>query len=145
MDSCAIHAEQCGFEYRYPLLDKDVLEFWFAIPVEHTYWNFDSRLLFREAMNGILPEKIRLRRDKGEALRMASTISELEMGHEYLKKLFHSLRKQDHVPIFKSEAFESYINGAKSTDVFKNARVTRKIIIYLRYVALTTKYIVPLP
>jgi len=144
-DSWAIHAEHCGFEYRYPLLDKDVLEFWFTIPVEHTYWNFDSRLLFREAMNSILPEKIRLRRDKGEALRMASTIRELQIGHEYLKKLFHSLRKKDHVPFFKSEAIASYINSANSTDAFKNAMMTEKLIIYMRYVALTTKYIVPPP
>jgi asparagine synthase (glutamine-hydrolysing) len=145
IDSCAIHAERYGFEYRYPLLDKDVLEFWFAIPVEHTYWNFDSRLLFREAMNGILPEKIRLRRDKEESLRMASTLRELETGHEYLKKMFHAMREQDHIPFFKSVAFESFINSAKSTDVFKNAMMTDKLIIYMRYVALTAKYIVPLP
>jgi len=76
---------------------------------------------------------------------MASTIRELQIGHEYLKKLFHSLRKKDHVPFFKSEAIASYINSANSTDAFKNAMMTEKLIIYMRYVALTTKYIVPPP
>lgn len=88
MDSWAINAEHYGFEYKYPLLDKDVLEFWFSIPVEYTYQDFHSRLLYREAMKGILTEKIRIRKDKGEGLRIAYWRRELQNGKKYLADLF---------------------------------------------------------
>jgi Asparagine synthase (glutamine-hydrolyzing) len=74
MDSWAINAEKYGFEYRYPLLDKDIIEFWFSIPTKYTYHNFLGRYIFREVLKGILPEKIRNREDKGEALRITNTL-----------------------------------------------------------------------
>lgn len=66
MDSWFMFGEKYGIEYKYPLLDKELLEFWFSIPVEYTYHHFISRYLYREAMKGILPEYIRLRPDKHE-------------------------------------------------------------------------------
>jgi hypothetical protein len=47
------------FTYKYPLLDKAVLEFWFSLPIEYTYRNKPFRFLYREAMKGILTEKVR--------------------------------------------------------------------------------------
>ena len=67
MDSWALYGERYGFEYKYPLLDKELLEFWFTVPVKHTYQTMVSRYLYREAMKGILPEMIRMRPDKHEA------------------------------------------------------------------------------
>lgn len=67
MDSWAFYGERYGIEYKYPLLDKELLEFWFTVPVKHTYQKMVSRYLYREAMNGILPDMIRLRSDKSEA------------------------------------------------------------------------------
>ena len=72
------------------MLDKQVLEFWFSLPVEFTYKDFNSRLLYRETMKGILTEKIRIRKDKGEALRIAYTQKNDQDGEEYLKNLFYS-------------------------------------------------------
>ena len=67
MDSWAFYGERYGIEYKYPLLDKELLEFWFTVPVKHTYQTMVPRYLYREAMNGILPDMIRLRSDKSEA------------------------------------------------------------------------------
>lgn len=67
MDSWALYGERYGIEYKYPLLDKELLEFWFTVPVKHTYQTMVSRYLYREAMKGILPEMIRMRPDKHEA------------------------------------------------------------------------------
>ena len=66
MDSWALYGERYGIEYKYPLLDKELLEFWFTIPVKHTYQTMIPRYLYREAMKGILPEMIRLRPNKQE-------------------------------------------------------------------------------
>lgn len=51
-------------EITYPLLDRRIIEFLLQIPVEHFYTNGLYRGLIREAMNGILPEKIRTRKNK---------------------------------------------------------------------------------
>lgn len=51
-------------EITYPLLDRRVMEFLLQIPVEHFYADGIERGLIRMAMNGILPEKIKKRRNK---------------------------------------------------------------------------------
>jgi len=141
MDSWAINAERYGFEYKYPLLDKDVLEFWFSIPIEYTYKNFQSRLLYREAMKGILTEQIRIRGEKGEAIRIAFSQREHNNGKKYLVNLFYSLLPQYHLPFFKPEAFWKVFDNPISKDILKNFRNRNKYTHYLRYVALVKKYI----
>ncbi len=140
MDSWAINAERYGYEYKYPLLDKELLEFWFSIPVEYTYKDFQSRLLYREAMKGILTEKIRIRKDKGEALRIACSLRYLQNNKEYLGKLFYSLPTGEHLPFFKPEAFRKVFNQPFFEDKLKNIRNWNQYTLYLRYVALVKKY-----
>jgi asparagine synthase (glutamine-hydrolysing) len=53
-----------NLELTYPLQDRRILEFLFQIPVEHFQSKGLKRGLIRNSMIGILPEKIRLRRDK---------------------------------------------------------------------------------
>lgn len=59
-----------GIEFRHPFFDVRLVEFMFSLPWDYSY-NYTNnrinlRVLFREAMVGILPEKIRKRRDKAE-------------------------------------------------------------------------------
>ena len=144
MDSWAINAERYGFEYKYPLLDKDVLEFWFSIPEEYTYKDFQARLLYREAMKGILTEKIRIRKDKGEAMRIAFSFKEQLEGKKYLTDLFYALPEKDHLPFFRPRAFNKVINMPPSKKPMKNWREINKLIFYLRYVVLVKKYLPPM-
>ena len=51
-------------EITYPLLDRRVVEFLLQLPVEHFYSEGFTRGLIRKAMDGILPEKIKTRKDK---------------------------------------------------------------------------------
>jgi asparagine synthase (glutamine-hydrolysing) len=141
MDYWAIHAERYGFEYMYPLLDKDVLELWFSIPIEFTYQNFESRLLYREAMKGILTEKIRIRKNKEESLRISFTEKERQNGEKYLNNLFLTLQVQDHLPNFRIEAVRKSFEEPFKNDLLKNYRKMNKYTIYLRYVELVRKYL----
>lgn len=140
MESWAINAERYGYEYKYPLLDKEMLEFWFSIPAEYTYKNFHPRLLYREAMKGILTEKIRMRENKEEALRIANSLKELENGKKYMKKFFNSLPPEEHLPFFKSEAFRKVFDQPVSKDTLKKVRNWWQYAYYLRYVVLVKKY-----
>ncbi len=51
-------------EYAYPLWDIDLLEFYYSLPSHLKIKNKVRRYIYREAMKGLLPEKIRLRNDK---------------------------------------------------------------------------------
>lgn len=59
-----IDAKTYGIEYAYPLWDIDLLEFYYSLPPEYKFRNGMGRAIYRDAMKGLLPEKIRLRNDK---------------------------------------------------------------------------------
>ena len=59
---CAVY----GLEPAYPFIDRDLISFIMAIPGEVVNWQGVPKGLFREAMRGILPEAIRLRRWKAD-------------------------------------------------------------------------------
>ncbi|MDX1582232.1 MAG: asparagine synthase-related protein [Thermoanaerobaculia bacterium] len=54
-----------GAEQTSPYADVELLEFVLSVPVEHLFGPERPRLLQREALRGILPEKVRTREDKG--------------------------------------------------------------------------------
>ena len=65
IEETSLLAQQHGIEYRYPFLDVKLLEFFYSLPSEYKYKDGMGRYLFRMALEEILPEKIRMRFDKG--------------------------------------------------------------------------------
>jgi asparagine synthetase B (glutamine-hydrolysing) len=59
-----LDAKAYGIEYGYPLWDIDLLEFYYSLPAEYKFRNGLGRAIYRDAMAGLLPDKIRLRNDK---------------------------------------------------------------------------------
>ena len=143
MESWAIHAERYGFEYKYPLLDKALLEFWFSLPVEYSYHGFASRLLFREAMKGIMPEKVRSRPDKGEGLRMAYTMHNRAQGQEYLLQALLALPEENRPRFVRHDRLLKWIVQKPRKNSLLEFRRLHQPIIYLRYASLIEKYIRP--
>lgn len=141
MDNWAMHSERYGFDYKYPLLDKDLLEFWFSIPVEYTYRGMQSRLLYREAMKGILTENIRTRKNKDEALFITYLQQNKRSGENYVKQLFMSIPKEDHIPFFRPGAFIKVMNQVPGEKMLKEFQRQNKPVFYLRYVELVKKYL----
>ena len=141
MDDWAMNAEQYGFEYKYPLLDKDLLEFWFSVPIEYTYRDMRSRLLFREAMKGILTEKVRIRNTKGEELRLTYSQQNMRTGKSYLAQLFLAIPEQEHLSFFRPKAFKKLINQPSPKHRLKEMSDFGKIALYLRYTELVKKYL----
>lgn len=66
---CATLPFSPTFEKRYPYLDRDVLEFIFAIPREQLVRPTQRRSLMRRALFGIVPSEILNRRSKAFAVR----------------------------------------------------------------------------
>lgn len=65
IEETSLLARQHDIDYRYPLLDVKLLEFFYSLPSEYKYKEGTGRYLFRMAMKDILPEKIRTRTNKG--------------------------------------------------------------------------------
>jgi len=141
MESWAVNAEFYGYEYKYPLLDKDLLEFWFSIPVEYTFKDFHSRILFREAMKGILMEEIRTRKDKGEGMRMTYSRLNRKKGEKYVRELFMAIPEKEHLSFIRPDALLKVIDKNLKTDDFLNAIKQNQAIIYLRYYRLVKRYL----
>lgn len=143
MDSWVINAEKYGFEYRYPLLDKELLEFWFSIPQEHTFHNFESRILYREALKGILTESIRTRKEKGELLRISDTFNKAEKAFPLIYKQIKDKRIEMLNKIFKHDKLvqkaTSTLNNSKR-DLKYIANTKRLLVCYLRYINLYQEY-----
>jgi asparagine synthase (glutamine-hydrolysing) len=53
-----------GMAFRHPWLDKRLVEFVMAVPTDQTIRGGLRKIVLRNAMQGILPEKVRTRRDK---------------------------------------------------------------------------------
>jgi asparagine synthase (glutamine-hydrolysing) len=64
MEYCYSAAAQYGLEYRYPLLDIDLLETCLAFPPRVKQHHGINRYIFRQGIQGFVPEKIRERDDK---------------------------------------------------------------------------------
>ncbi len=58
--------EYYGIVYRHPFFDIRVVEFLLSLPPEYLYSSRQYRRLHRKAMKGILPESVRMRRNKAE-------------------------------------------------------------------------------
>lgn len=63
----AVGAESAGVEYRYPLLDKRLMEFCLSLPVLQKRRGGVDRRMVRTATQNVLPESIRWRNDKTKA------------------------------------------------------------------------------
>lgn len=141
MDTWSLFAEKYGFEYKYPLLDKEVLDFWFSLPVSFTYENLDSRLLYREVMKGILTESIRIRRDKSETLRIQYSQQKMAEGKEYLESLFNAIPRKDHLPYFDLKAYKKLFDSPFPIKGITTWLQFDLRCSYLRNVGLVKKYI----
>ena len=65
--------KEVGMEARYPYLDTRLVEFCLAVPSAELSRHYQTKLLLRRAMAGILPEKVRLRVGKASTTSLTHT------------------------------------------------------------------------
>lgn len=66
-EAWSAHGRRFGIDYRYPFLDRRVIELSLALPVEAYQYRGWGRSIFRQAMAGILPDPVRWNRGKYDA------------------------------------------------------------------------------
>ena len=67
LEYCSLAAKKYGVEYRYPLLDKRLIEFYLSMPIRLKARTGIKRYAIRKAIEGLVPEKIQWRNDKSGA------------------------------------------------------------------------------
>ena len=95
IEETSLLAQQHGIEYRYPFLDVKLVEFFYSLPSEYKYKDGMGRYLFRIAMEEILPEKIRMRSDKGGNT-IPNVFARVLKDEEIFRKIIEEGRLKNH-------------------------------------------------
>ena len=140
MDSWALYGERYGIEYKFPLLDKELLEFWFSVPVKHTYQTMISRYLYREAMKEILPEMIRTRPNKYEGFLANRNKVRKEKQIQEMIQMNNELNINTSFGFIKTKVLKSVLEKSDLADI-RNLFTYISISQLFRYHALYQKYI----
>jgi asparagine synthase (glutamine-hydrolysing) len=105
------------YEFRYPYLDRDLVDFLLAVPRTQLARPGRRRYMMRNAMRGIVPNEVLERKRK--ALVQRSPLIALRRRHQELKELFSSplVAKRDFVELhLVNAALESVWSGNTATD-----------------------------
>lgn len=97
----AVNGSRKGIEYRYPLLDKDIIEYILKVPSRLLYKDGYSRIILREISEGLLPESVRWHRSKFDQVKFAG---EKKLLDDYCKKVM------DNPMQMKSNPLLNFIN-----------------------------------
>ena len=137
LENFALLSETYGLEYRFPLLDIRLLEFFLSLPPELKYQDGTDRYLIRHAMEGILPDTIRLRKNKDisecpdHLILLKNSIAQNQLPefnshlflnnklNQYLKNEPHphpSINEYEHQPILVYQLFEKMYPDFKIVD-----------------------------
>ncbi len=85
-------AELAGVNVRYPLLDDRLAEFSGRIPVSLKLKGFQKRYIFKEAMKGILPERVLHKKKHGFGVPLAQWLLQDPRMRELIQDLMHDPR-----------------------------------------------------
>jgi len=116
-------------EYRYPYLDRDLLDFLLNIPFEQLATPGRRRHLMRRALRTIVPEEILERRRKAYLIR--SPLLSIQQAHEHVGSLFRSSRLAD-LGLLKRDEFLAAVDiVVKGADVQLWPHIIRTIEVEL--------------
>ena len=105
LEYCALIARKYGVEYRYPLLDKRLIEYYLAIPLRLKAREGIGRYIIRKAINGIIPKEIQWRNDKSGAT-IPTVYMRMLNDKEKIRKIIN--RAKSNQLITKYIDFEKY-------------------------------------
>jgi len=100
-------------EYRYPMLDKDLVEYLFAIPPDQLVQPGRRRAMMRRALRGIVPSAILERRRK--AFQLHASLSAIRTAHDKLVKMMSSSLTAE-MGFIEVDAFCSALRAATNGD-----------------------------
>jgi asparagine synthase (glutamine-hydrolysing) len=114
------------FEKRYPYLDRDLLEFTFAIPREQLVRPNQRRSLMRRALVGIVPDEILNRKTKGFVARSPLVAISKDWSH-FIHMTQNMLTSS--VGIVDSERFYTELQKARQGEEVRIVPLIRTVLV----------------
>lgn len=114
MEETYLLAQLHGIEYSYPFLDVKLLEFFYSLPSAYKYRDGTGRHLFRQAMKDVLPEKIRMRKDKGGNT-IPNVFARLLKDEETFRKIIEEGRQQNQFHYVDYDKLHRMLDSFKTT------------------------------
>lgn len=115
LEYCYTTSKHYGFEYRYPLLDIPLLEYFFSIPDRLKYIQIDDRFFFRQSCKKVLPESIH-----GRMYKSGSTIpSVLARFDTELKEIYNYIMDNSSLigNFIDIEEIHIFLNNMRITNI----------------------------
>lgn len=100
-------------EFRYPMLDKDLVEYLFAIPPEQLVQPGRRRALMRRALRGIVPTEILERRRK--AFQLRASMAAIRTAHAKLEQMMSDSVAVE-LGLIDTKAFKSTLGDTVNGD-----------------------------
>lgn len=94
IESLTASARAYKMDMRFPLLDIGVLEYVLALPVEQKHDGVNGRLLFRRAMEGILPSDLIWRKKQAFGASNPSTYLDYQLRHQEVMEWLSQFKDQ---------------------------------------------------
>ncbi len=131
-ESWNVNGYRRGVEYRYPLLDRRIIEYMLKVPTELLCKTDDVRPLLRELGEGILPEEVRLNRSKNDPV-----------YREWMEELFRdaAVSFMEEVSVWRANPDLSFIDFdllTRDISIFKDSpenfqqKVLFRSLVYLK-------------
>lgn len=122
--SCSVLSSEPAFETRYPYLDRDLLEFMYAVPREQLVRPGQRRSLMRRALVGIVPDELLNRRRKAYVARapMAAISSDWAGLAEMTQRMV-----SDSIGIIHASVFRNVLQKARQGQEVPSVAVMRTL------------------
>lgn len=120
-EECSILGYRSGVEYRYPLIDKRIIEFILKVPSRLLYNQGYNRVLIREISEGLIPDEARWHVSKNDPVRVQAL-------HELLDKVCEQL--MDEVDDFKINPELDFINFdllKKDIEAYRKGLISKRV------------------
>jgi asparagine synthase (glutamine-hydrolysing) len=118
MEETALLAQQHGLEYRYPFLDVKLVEFFYSLPSEYKFRDGMGRYLFRQIMDGILPDKIRMRTHKSGTT-IPNVFARVFTDRERFQKMIDQSRQRNRYHYVDYDKLQTMLDILKNKEAFK--------------------------
>ncbi|MCK5068855.1 MAG: hypothetical protein KAR16_15500, partial [Bacteroidales bacterium] len=125
IEETSLLVQKHGVEYRYPFLDVKLVEFFYSLPSEYKYRDGQGRYLFRKAMEGILPDKVRLRGDKDGGT-VPNVAVRVQQDVQIFREIIEDGRQKNKFHYVDYQKLDKMLDTFQNTDKIRRLKVTSR-------------------
>jgi asparagine synthetase B (glutamine-hydrolysing) len=127
IESSFFAARQHKIEYRYPFFDVKLVEFFYSINSETIFNEKTTRYLFRQAMEGILHDELRLKQNKiGSAI--PSILSRIRKDQEVFRAILDDSKEKLSFSYSRIHLLEEFLKQLDNPNYKENTYIIHPLI-----------------